>query len=122
MRPDTLTYSAEKPMSDVKHTPGPWVLDGHNLSSVIRCTVPKGHPDARHVCGDYEQIASAHGENWQANASLIAAAPDLLAALQAIGAPDEVDLVSVSDSAIRGMLYAAIRVAQDAIAKAEGRA
>lgn len=104
------------------HTPGPWVLDGHNLSSVIHCTVPKGHPDAKHVCGDYEQIASAHGDNWQANARLIASAPDMFAALQAIGAPDEVDLVSVSDSAIRGMLYAAIRLAQEAIAGIDARA
>jgi hypothetical protein len=66
-----------------KHTPGPWTLDGHNLSSVIRCTVPRGHPDAKHTCGDYETIAECGGDNWKANASLIAAAPDMLEALKA---------------------------------------
>lgn len=62
-------------------TPGPWALDGHNLSAVIRCTVPRGHPDAKHVCGDYETIARCDGDNWKANARLIAAAPDLIDAL-----------------------------------------
>jgi hypothetical protein len=65
-----------------KHTPGPWHRDGQNLSSIIRCVTPKGHPDAKHVCGDYEVIARCEGDNWEANARLIAAAPDMLEALQ----------------------------------------
>ena len=69
-----------------KHTDGPWVLDGHNMSSIIRCTVPRGHPDAKHTCGDYETIADCKGDNWKANARLIAAAPELLeAAICALG-------------------------------------
>ncbi|TDR90345.1 hypothetical protein [Enterovirga rhinocerotis] len=44
---------------------------------------------------------------------------ELLDALRTIGSPDEVDLVSVSDSAIRGMLYASIRVARDAVEQVE---
>ena len=60
---------------------GPWVLDGHNLSAVIRCTVPRGHPDAKHLTGDYETIARYEGPNWAANARLGAAAPEMHAAL-----------------------------------------
>lgn len=71
-------------------TPGPWHLDGHNLSSVIRCTVPRGHPDAKHVCGDYETIARCEGDNWKANARLIAAAPEMRQALEWIAGFAEV--------------------------------
>lgn len=65
-----------------QHTPAPWHRDGHNLSSIIHCTKERGHPDAKHITGDYETIARCDGENWDANSRLIAAAPDLLAALQ----------------------------------------
>lgn len=65
-----------------KHTPGPWVLDGHNLSSIIHCVKERGNPEAKHLCGDYETIARCEDENWKANARLIAAAPDLLEALE----------------------------------------
>lgn len=54
-----------------ERTKGPWVLDGHNLSAVIRCTVPRGHPDAKHLTGDYETIARCDGDNWKANAAFI---------------------------------------------------
>ncbi|MBL4839361.1 MULTISPECIES: hypothetical protein [Thalassospira] len=46
---------------------------------------------------------------------------ELLDAFKAIGAADEADLIGASDPAIRGLLYAAIRVARAAIAKAEDR-
>lgn len=65
------------------HTPGPWVLDGHNLSSVIRCTAERGSPEAKHLCGDYETIARYEGDNWAANARLGAAAPEMFEALRA---------------------------------------
>jgi len=64
-----------------KHTPGPWTIDGFNMAAVIHCTKERGHPDAKHLTGDYEQIARCEGENWKANARLIAAAPELLEAL-----------------------------------------
>lgn len=63
-----------------QHTPGPWVIDGFNMAAVIRCTKERGHPEAKHTTGDYEHIARCEGENWKANARLIAAAPELLAA------------------------------------------
>jgi hypothetical protein len=46
---------------------------------------------------------------------------ELLDAFKVIGAADEADLIGRSDPAIRGLLYAAIRVARAAIARAEGR-
>ena len=47
---------------------------------------------------------------------------ELLDALKVIGAADEKDLIVASDPAIRGLLYAAIRVARAAIANAKGGA
>jgi hypothetical protein len=80
-------------MSETQFTPGPWCLDGFNMSSVIKCVTPKGHPDAKHLPGDYVNIARCEGGNWKADARLIAAAPELLLALEdllaAYSKPDE---------------------------------
>lgn len=46
---------------------------------------------------------------------------DMLGTLRVIGGPKEVDLVALSDDAIRGMLYAIVSIAKTALAKAEGR-
>lgn len=67
-----------------QHTPGPWALDGFNLSTVIHCTAERGSPEAKHTCGDYKTIARCEGDNWQANARLIAAAPEMLEALDIV--------------------------------------
>lgn len=72
-------------MSVASHTPGPWHLDGHNLSAVIVCDLPRGHPEARHVCGDYSTIARCEGTDWKSNARLIAASPDLLTTAKPFG-------------------------------------
>ena len=63
------------------HTPGPWILDGHNMSSILKCVVPKGDPKACHLTGDYDIIARCFSDNWRNDARLVAAAPDLLEAL-----------------------------------------
>lgn len=63
------------------HTPGPWVLDGHNMSSILKCVVPKGDPKACHLTGDYDIIARCFSDNWRNDARLIAAAPDMFEAL-----------------------------------------
>lgn len=52
-------------------TPGPWVLDGHNLSTVLHMTKAKGDPEAKHVCGDYEDVARC-SVNWAKDAAHIA--------------------------------------------------
>lgn len=99
-----------------KHTEGPWVLDGFNMGKIIRCIVPRCHPDAKHTCGDYEDIALAYGENWQANARLIAAAPDLLTALKRIEDYEIDYALGVAENIGRIQ-----QIARASIAKAEGR-
>lgn len=64
-----------------KHTPGPWVFidDPSGIKTALELIV---HPDADDAGGD---SILYHGADWpvsEANARLIAAAPDLLLALQ----------------------------------------
>lgn len=62
-------------------TPGPWVRDGHNMSTILRCVRERGHPEAQHVCGDFVVVADCRS-NWDADAAYIVAlvnsAPALL--------------------------------------------
>lgn len=62
-------------------TPGPWVRDGHNMSTILRCVRERGHPEAQHVCGDFVVVADCRS-NWDADAACIVAlvnsAPALL--------------------------------------------
>jgi hypothetical protein len=92
-------------MSEGKHTPGPWSLD---QSSQISCV------SAFDVNGEFIGIAYMTLPNHEANARLIAAAPDLLAALKQFEAfyPMGINL-DLDD---------AFRAARAAIAKAEGGA
>lgn len=69
-------------MNKVMHTPGPWVRDGHSLSTIIRCVVPRDDPSAKSLAGDYEVIARCPSENWDADSRLISAAPELLEAVK----------------------------------------
>lgn len=62
---------------------GKWHVDGHNLAAVIRCVRERGNPEARHTTGDYETVARCEGPDWAANASAIAALPELLEAVKA---------------------------------------
>lgn len=57
-----------------KHTPGPWTADNLKISRV--------GPGARPIASLW--VNDAHKSESQANAQLIAAAPDLLAALKTI--------------------------------------
>lgn len=59
-------------MSGTKHTPGPWRLAG-------KATV-------RHDSGNGGWIADVHWKNREANARLIVAAPELVAACEAVSA------------------------------------
>ena len=97
-------------MMNVTHTPGPWVLDG---------------PGTEHLLGDgYHCINSAglysyavmsvSGFLLDADAVLIAASPDLLAALQA--------MVAHYPAGINTMLDEASIASRAAIARATGAA
>jgi len=82
-----------------EHTPGPWIIDSDD-GDIIEV-----------VSGDYF-IADVHRlepkDEWRANARLIAAAPELLEALEEL-----VDLYEYEDNVSRD--------ARAAIAKARGR-
>lgn len=67
----------------VQHTPGTWELDRHGLITAgdWHSHAPKG----RIVCQLYGHATTAAAESW-ANGRLIAAAPDLLAALKKLTA------------------------------------
>lgn len=65
----------------VKHTPGPWTLEGED--QFARVLSPDGYTIAEsdHIhCADLDDAAQMH----VANMRLIAAAPDLLAACKAM--------------------------------------
>lgn len=65
-------------MSEVKHTPGPWRLHSEDLRGGTYWVVT--------MPGAEETIDIFEGDNGEANAHLIFAAPDLLAACRALDA------------------------------------
>lgn len=77
-----------------KHTPGPWFVEqGKQPQQFEICVSVPLEAECEHVEPETELAAVAYCEAWPveesaANALLIAAAPDLLAALEAFGAFD----------------------------------
>lgn len=71
-------------MSKAKHTPGPWVLiDGDRFEDEkVITTQSRINESMCCICEMDVDFDGPHGEEQEANASLIAAAPDLLEALQ----------------------------------------
>ena len=94
-----------------KHTPGPWTVNPHfnhgaevrSLASVAWCSVASTHGASGSQVID---VAEA-----RANARLIAAAPDLLAALHRISLASQNSMSSKEECG---------RIAREAIAKAKG--
>lgn len=91
-----------------KHTPGPWALMPGNP---LQVTDMLGHPDPLYLA----EINGNNKAQAAADARLIAAAPDLLEALQHL-LTDAIAL-DLRDSAFSGVLIEA----RAAIAKAEGK-
>ena len=90
----------------MRHTPGPWYIDGMgNLQGAVAITAGKqiDGPEFQRE----ELLAEVYGDAEDANARLIAAAPDLLAAGNAILAAWD-----------KGDLAAAVRTLSAAITKA----
>lgn len=99
-----------------KHTPGPWIAHALMVSEA-------GQPIGRYRdichCGLGMRSPSDAGES-EANARLIAAAPELLLALQAvINDRHDLDMVPSNE---RGRTTTAFELAVSAIAKAKGEA
>lgn len=94
-----------------KHTPGPWLVDA--TGDGINIVQPVSE----------DQIAEVFGEQFpdevEANAQLIAAAPDLLAALYL--ALPYVEVQDGDEHYKPGAVANTIKTMQAAIAKAEGR-
>jgi len=97
------------------HTPGPWVIDWYdNYSEETGDTLPPTHAAAIKADGAKEAVCGTCDgchKIAMADAKLIAAAPDLLAALKAMVKVDAED--GADDEYLRD--------ARAAIAKAEGR-
>ena len=69
-------------MIEVKHTPGPWSIDGPNRFGCPRITAPY-KPTCTYLIAEASPDCPDDA-TMQANARLIAAAPDLLAACEAL--------------------------------------
>jgi hypothetical protein len=96
---------------ETKHTPAPWIV-GNMAEEVFHKSE-----------STYEAIAVRPEDddtgNWDANARLIAAAPELLAACKLI--VQDVALLTRYRSETRYVSAAVVNVCVEAIAKAEGR-
>lgn len=101
-----------------KHTPGPWSIEkvhegpftaiGHPVAWV-------GEPNDAYTVGRVSDDVDT--QNAEANARLIAASPDLLTALKSLR--EEVGRIPAKP--LVGTVVAAMFMADDAIAKAEGK-
>ncbi len=99
-----------------KHTPAPWIVSQHEDNQDVVIRDNDGAIIANLSCDsfrDYGQTEDEHKEIEQANAYLIAAAPELLDALESI---TETLHQLRRDNTISGMLM----VAEMAIAKVKG--
>ena len=105
----------------IKHTPGPWVIDSDGdgkANAIVTST---------HLASLDDDICEVYGGNMddddtrQANARLIAAAPDLLAALRTLANQISPDSDDYPDSSYFRMMQDAEEKALAAIAKAEGK-
>ncbi|BAO04707.1 hypothetical protein KMC49_gp46 [Ralstonia phage Firinga] len=104
---------------NTKHTEGPWHVTGKGLSRYVEGRVRPGVLQEVAWCG-----ATEVPEQMEANARLIAAAPEMLEALDNIGGlsralrvggPDPMDLHELSDA-----LQEAVDTANAIVAKATG--
>lgn len=103
-------------MSETKHTPGPWSVAETQEGTLIKSDVEPGYfARIQGAC------AGAHGKQGAANARLIAAAPELLAACKATVAAMSQPVFTNAGTIIKGDVEFATRVLCAAIEKAEGR-
>ncbi len=105
-------------MSDAKHTPGPWSF-GPAVPGAKRCFYISGNHDANNREVDIGTVQGGY-YSCEANARLIAAAPDLLAALK-----DTLDFLERHSNRWDGVNgkhpQLVVTAARAAIAKAEGK-
>lgn len=106
----------ETTTQQVKHTPGPWHVglmngEGSVFADEGRMRAEAGGTTLYPICS----VIDFDGER-EANARLIAAAPELLAALQRLTI--QAEMTDDYEQSIGGTLHGAIKQANAAIAKA----
>ena len=102
-----------------KHTPGPWFTKREGFSTVyVEARIGGGYLQEVAACGP----TAAGIRQQDANASLIAAAPDLLEALICSVAAFEGDQIDEIESDYGLATAQRVDMARKAIAKAEGDA
>lgn len=97
-----------------KHTPGPWFLTGR-MTRYVEARIPSGLIQEVAACGPTE-ADGGYGETQIANAKLIAAAPDLLEALEDL--KREIILSDVDMEYIESHFRPWLNKAESAVAKA----
>jgi hypothetical protein len=97
-------------MSEIKHTPGPWIW-GADYRGLYGAGPDNEVLDHAH----YEGMWLAHHDNRVANANLISAAPELLEALQII-------IGDIEQSPRHFSISQKVAIARAAISKATGAA
>jgi hypothetical protein len=90
------------------HTPGPWIVNGYEI---VQQDCDSTFPPLTKICNGHGNL---NMETIDANARLLAAAPELLAALKELVHYDE------GSSAQGSFGYEALGRCKSAIAKAEG--
>jgi hypothetical protein len=75
---------------NLEHTPGPWLC--HKYPDT------KGHTISHYAVGSLASVKHPSPDTQEANARLIAAAPDLLAALQEYVSGDDCDVDGAPDA------------------------
>lgn len=109
-------------MSNAKHTPGPWKIEGYYPHSNIALPASKLHFAVRDEHSNVMALTGGVGEadhyESEANAALIAAAPELLAALETCLRNSELRRTSGVESG--PVIEREIETARAAIAKATG--
>lgn len=106
-------------MSTAKHTPGPWAMDDRQAGDCYAYVLPESGGILSKICR-VDISGDSYGQSI-ADARLIAAAPDLLEALQALFANMLAqDLANEAKRPTEGEFIACMVAANAAIAKATG--
>ena len=100
-----------------KHTPGPWQYRRLTLSDTVSFTIDSQNADVE-ICEVHSWANSV--AQTEANVRLIAAAPEMFAALKGI-AKEELLREHEGSPRYRAVATKRIKAVQAAIAKAEGR-
>jgi hypothetical protein len=110
-------------MNKTQHTPGPWIVRQWGLpAGQMTVEVVRGGLRSKVAILHPSHICEEHDGNIQANARLIAAAPDLLAALKECITDDGARCLAygADTPTLRRRLAAINSVARAALAKAQG--